>query len=1358
MKETENNKWHLNRAGVLNYWYYSEEYFDFSGGRMLIRGQNGAGKSVTMQSFIPLLIDGKRSPERLDPFNSKARKLENYLLGEYEISGKDSGTGYLFLEFKKNNSEIYSSIGMGMRAKQGQGISEIWYFVLKDNRRIGEDIFLYETVDGEKLSLSRRKLENLIGDGGIVTTSQGEYAQQVNKLLFGYESMDDFEEMVDLIVKVRTPKLSRDMKPSNVYEVLQSSLPGLSEDDLRQLSDSIENLDTIQTHLAGIKSGYGALQSLKREYDRYNRYMLYEKSKYYNSSRRLIANIEKNLKKLEKDYFLDNGKDEELRCSKEALRHEEQELKLKQEQLREREEYKLSEKLANFKLELAEDENKEKKIELRRREKYTSLNRLFDEDKRKKDDLYEIENKIQEEVENAICLCEELMLLHHRELLKHAYEDGMQELGIISSEASSYKAKMEALLILLSKTEIFESNLSAKQQELDRLIKEVHFLGAQLEQSELQIEEQKNLYKENSKSYLNNCCFYKLEKQQEVELFQAVNKMNSVNEKSGAIDLLGKVYQERLGSMTREQASEQVNLSELKQQEEGLLDQITNIKNQQEQLYPTEELKLEARRRLEALGIPHMPLYMAVEFADNTNEETKALIEQGLIDMGLLDSLIIPEKYRTSLRYMTPDVKDSVIEPQPQYMAQTLLEYIAPGNRLAEGISTQEVTDAIASIRLDPQVSGTYISEEGHFGIGIISGRTTSLQSSRFIGIESRKRHRQSLIEELTVRLEQVKGRIEKSEAFLADIEENMQKLKAEYTDFIDFRDLDAAFILRDEQERQLKMEHERIEGTNNELQGLHKQISLLREEISKKSEGIQLRLKKDTIDEAISNLNEYQSIIVLLEKKLSKSANIKELINLNKEKIETTEEEIEYLDDEIRVLASKLQQNRKSIEQIEAVLSGGNIEEIKLQIEHCIKRLNGIPKELDELAEARRKLAERIAESKVKLEGLRDELNKQNIESDLLKELLQEEIDIAFVQTKEADGIENKSREIEAEYEPHFKGVIGQQQRDELAQALNNALLKQQAALLDYNPNMELMNYKRAEGSRYIVSFKAEGSSRSLYQLMDILKGRIEEFELLIQNEERKLFEEILANSISSKISARIKKAKIWIENMNSIMRFMDTSSGLRFQLKWEAKGAQTEDELNTAELVKLLDTEAILLKDSDRRKITNHFRARINKARKYRDDGEDYSALHVIMREVLDYRQWFEFKLFYQKTGESRRELSNNAYDKFSGGEKALSLYVPLLASLYAKYDGARKDAPRIIAMDEAFAGVDENNIESMFALIESLGFNFIMNSQSLWGDYKTVPALTMYELIRQKNSSTVLKVKYVWTGKEKIMLGFE
>lgn len=36
-----------------------------------------------------------------------------------------------------------------------------------------------------------------------------------------------------------------------------------------------------------------------------------------------------------------------------------------------------------------------------------------------------------------------------------------------------------------------------------------------------------------------------------------------------------------------------------------------------------------------------------------------------------------------------------------------------------------------------------------------------------------------------------------------------------------------------------------------------------------------------------------------------------------------------------------------------------------------------------------------------------------------------------------------------------------------------------------------------------------------------------------------------------------------------------------------------------------------------------------------------------------------------------------------------------------VYAQYEGARKDIPRIISLDEDFAGVDENSIRDMFRL---------------------------------------------------------
>jgi len=64
-------RWRLGRIGILNFWHYDEEVFELEGGRLILRGANGSGKSVTMQSFLPLVLDGDKRPHRLDPFGSR---------------------------------------------------------------------------------------------------------------------------------------------------------------------------------------------------------------------------------------------------------------------------------------------------------------------------------------------------------------------------------------------------------------------------------------------------------------------------------------------------------------------------------------------------------------------------------------------------------------------------------------------------------------------------------------------------------------------------------------------------------------------------------------------------------------------------------------------------------------------------------------------------------------------------------------------------------------------------------------------------------------------------------------------------------------------------------------------------------------------------------------------------------------------------------------------------------------------------------------------------------------------------------------------------------------------------------------
>ena len=290
-----NSRWQANRIGLINFWYYDDQEFSFAKGRMLLRGSNGSGKSVTMQSVIPLLLDGNMSPERLDPFGSRDRKMISYLLEEGDE--REERTGYLYLEFCRQETKNYLTIGMGIRARRGKPLDK-WYFGLSDNRRVGRDFFLYKEA-GEKITLSRKELENRIGDGGVVFDRQADYMAYVNRQIFGFETVDEYKEMIDLLIQLRTPKLSKDFKPSVVNEILSDSLQPLSDEELMPMSEAIENMDTQSMNLKARQEARAAAEKISRVLDRYNRLILYEKADHYVSGKKKVQDLKKEIGELD---------------------------------------------------------------------------------------------------------------------------------------------------------------------------------------------------------------------------------------------------------------------------------------------------------------------------------------------------------------------------------------------------------------------------------------------------------------------------------------------------------------------------------------------------------------------------------------------------------------------------------------------------------------------------------------------------------------------------------------------------------------------------------------------------------------------------------------------------------------------------------------------------------------------------------------------------------------------------------------------------------------------------------------------------------------------------------------------------
>ena len=271
-------RWKMNKLGFLNFWLYDEEEFPLHNGHILLRGNNAAGKSITTQSFIPFILDGDRRPERLDPFGSRDRKMDFYLLGDNE---REESTGYLYLEFRKPGIEEYRTIGVGMRAQRGKGI-DFWGFCLQDGRRIGPDgLCLCETMGKQKLPLSKQKLRNLIGNPDCWAESPTKYKEMVNAQIFGFRDIRQYDQLVQLLILVRAPKLSKDFRPSEVKKILNQSLQVLTDDDLSAMVSTMEQMDNLEDTLQGYRAAIQDARIISREYTRYNQYMLGQKGKAY---------------------------------------------------------------------------------------------------------------------------------------------------------------------------------------------------------------------------------------------------------------------------------------------------------------------------------------------------------------------------------------------------------------------------------------------------------------------------------------------------------------------------------------------------------------------------------------------------------------------------------------------------------------------------------------------------------------------------------------------------------------------------------------------------------------------------------------------------------------------------------------------------------------------------------------------------------------------------------------------------------------------------------------------------------------------------------------------------------------------
>ncbi|KJS21398.1 MAG: hypothetical protein VR72_10865 [Clostridiaceae bacterium BRH_c20a] len=1380
MKKT---KWQMHRAGLLNFWYYDDEEFNFADGKLLLRGNNGSGKSVTMQSFIPVLLDGRKSPDRLDPFGSRARKMEDYLLGEKGVVDRDERTGYLYLEYKRQGLEQYITTGIGLRAKRNSTM-DFWGFVILDNRRIGQDIFLYKNEYSadlgkkQKIPFTRIELENRLADGGKVVRTSKEYMNLVNKHVFGFENIADYEELIKLLIQLRSPKLSKDFKPTVIYEILNESLPALSDDELRPLSDTIENMDQTKQQLEQLEKEQKSLNKLCKQYDLYNQLVLLEKAqgllktnddllKFFTQEKQLQADLinyeeaKTNLSKLKADLLLEN----------EILQDEKSKLEKHKVFDIEKEKIALEQKAASekSKLKVKEDSvSKQNTTELEHRQKIA----------KEEQKLSYLEAHITEILAELDYDGEEAEFTSHplaRQEFTKKYASGEFIFDLWKKETDDYHKKLERIFKIIEGLDKTRQDYKEADWELGQARK-----TADLKEKE--VKKWYDFFEEEKENLLSAVYTWRQNTQElivsDFDMQKIARICNNIFEDYALEDLNRIVNQAYMSSFKQlETMSVQLN-QQIADKNEAINSkevEISDWKNKKDPEPLRHKDTIMARQELDEKNIPCVPFYQAVEFKAQVTSEQRERLESAISQMGFLDALIVPGKYTKSIQK-----SDKVLIPNPQFFKHTLAELLYPTPVEGVGVTAEEIANVLQSILLEGSDDGlAVVNEDGTYQISLLQGHAPKEEASRYIGQEARKLYRQEMIAKLTKELRELEEKL----AELIKAQEYMVKrqevLNNESASFPLTNDVKTAYDTWQRLIMEVDILEKEVEIKNTKVKKLLELLNSIQDSLREHVKNITLPVNKEAYEAAVNNMHTYKKNLHQLELQYKDYCNSTISFGNYQQNLLNTIELIDELKGEINIINSELQKLELQLKNATERLNILGVEEVRRRINEVENRIGELPEEL-------LNTQDQITQNINLINNTRTAVDQLNIKQNIYKKLVeywqntfQAEFKLGFVkeveQINEVWEVFKKAKEIKDRLAVHFKDNID---REKLSEKLNQVFYQEQGALVEYRLSQEtsgkieieiaslelgdesqvidyLVKELEVKSRRIQVLLEYTGKRVSPFFVLEQLDRDIELQQTILNDKDRELYEEIIMNSVGRIIRARISRAEEWVEKIDKLMVQRNTSSGLTFSLRWRPLTAEWEDELDTKELVELLRLNPKFLKSQDMDKITQHFRSKITRAKEIMAEKGYGETFHQIIKEMLDYRKWFQFTLYYQRAGEKKKELTNNVFYTFSGGEKAMAMYIPLFSAAYSRYLEAREDAPYVISLDEAFAGVDENNIRDMFDLVEKLDFNYIMNSQALWGDYDTVSALSICELVRPQNAPFVTVVRYWWNGKQKELI---
>lgn len=1347
------------RSGLLNLYRFDAEELWFERGRLLLRGHNGTGKSRVLALQLPFLLDGEVSPHRMEPDGDPAKRAEwNLLMGKHP-----ERTGYTWIELGRRDedgTEHFVTLGCGMSAVAGRGKLDKWFFVTP--QRIGRDVYLQSDLGHP---LSRRRLEEVVEGHGRVYTTAAEYRRAVDDALF-HLGEQRYEALVDLLIQLRQPQLSRKLDEDKLSSALSEALPPLAPNVLDDVAESFRSLEADRDALDHLTAAARGVETFLERYRQYAAVAARRRAEDVRTTHSAYETTQRKLREAEQELAHAKQLLEEASAQTERLGREEHAAAARVETLRESPEMRQADAL----------EAARRRAEERRREAERAAREL--------DEAQDARARRQEELEaargalgQAVHTVEERLAASR----DHARPVGLETVHDRALDALAPPAVAEPDAVASARDRL-ESEAERRREGarvLDRLQARArdaeHALTTAKErwadkQAELDdaLDRQRQAHESAERAFREAVDAYRawaedlaeLAPAQADEVAEALDDWRRNAEGPSPLTLAARDALDRaLSELSAETAAlaprieaEEIRRKELDDERKKLLAGVHHPPPPPH----TRDVALRAER-------PGAPFWRLVDFRSEVPEDHRRGLEAALEASGLLDAWVTPEG-----RVLDAKDHDTALAVLDDFdtltwEGSTLSEALRPEPPASESpVAEPVVTRLLSQIGLveDPEAepiddSGpVWIAVDGRFRLGPLTG-SWSKPVVQHVGETAREAERRRRLDAVEAEIAAVEEMLTDLEAARDDLERRQTKARREAASAPEDNEIRRAHTRVESADREVRERREIVAEAETAVTHARRRRDDAVWDRDETAEDLGLREWLNDLPGLVDAVASYRESLAGLWPGLEAHRTASRHAREARDRTERAEADATRRNELLQEARNKAEAARAEHATLEETM-GAAVEEILNRLESAKQELEELRRRREEAREAQSALKVRIGVAENDIERTtelleRDAVTRRNavdafgrfVATGLLS--LLEGFSVEDSEEGPASWSVTRTVDLARRLESHLSGV----EHDDAAwDRLQRGIHRHVEDLFDALRAHDYAPERTLQDELLIVTVPFQGRMRHLAELAGILTAEIDERRRVLSAREREVIENHLIGEVAAHLHERIRDAEDWLQRVNRQLADRPMSTGMALRFAWNPAD---DGPAGLAEARKRLLTAGALWSPEEREALGRFLQRRIETVR----ESDETGTWQEHLRRALDYRAWHRFSVERRQDGQWRR-LTRRTHGTGSGGEKAVALTVPQFAAAAAHYDSADSRAPRLILLDEAFVGVDPDMRAKCMGLLAAFDLDFVMTSEREWGCYSTMPGLAIYQLAAHPHIDAVHLTRWVWNGHERVRDG--